>query len=62
MWRLRSHGESRLGEGRMWGQVVQEVEEGPLYLPALAPKREVKFSFGCCEEIAAGDIQVVSCW
>lgn len=46
----------------MWGQVVQEVEEGPLYLPALAPKREVKFSFGCCEEIAAGDIQVVSCW
>lgn len=28
----------------MWGQIVQEVEEGPLYLPVLPPKREVNFS------------------
>lgn len=43
----------------MWGQVVQEVEEEPLYWPALAPKREVNFSLGCCEGIA-GDFQVDS--
>lgn len=60
MWRLRSHGESRSEKGLMWGQIVQEVEEGPLYLLVLAPKREVNFFFACCVAIAAGDIQVDS--
>ena len=62
MWRLMFHGESRLWDGRMWGQIVQEVEGRPLFLPVLAPKQQVNFSFGCCEGIAAGDIQMDGSW